>query len=200
MCVFVEGGLKKSRPKLFEKMKPQRKMSCQITALACSTAWHTLQIVFGIYMHKHKTCDKLLTEFETFYRVCKPAKSKRETSPLSLRLMQIFALYFHAQLIHKSLRVCLLCVCASVWMWAWKVNGEMCWHSPLPHAGHRRGKAELGGRLDEVASVSTNSLPAFGGAPWPIVWFNMTMCALLVAVVLHCVCVCECVLCLYLYM
>lgn len=197
---LLRGGLKKSRPKLFEKMKPQRKMSCQITALACPTAWHTLQIVFGIYMHKHKTCDKLQTEFESFYRVCKPAKSKRETSPPSLRLMQIFALYFHAQLIHKSLRVCLLCVCVRVCECEREKWMAKCVGIPPPHAGHRRGKAELEGRFDEVASVSTNSLPAFGGAPWPIVWFNMTMCALPVAVVLHCVCECECVLCLYLYM
>lgn len=128
-------------------MKPQRKMSCQITVLACPTAWHTLQIVFGIYMHKHKTCDKLLTEFETFYRVCKPAKSKRETSPFPLRLMQIFALYFHAQLIHKSLRVCLLCVCVCECV---NVSVKSEWRNvlafaPPPMQGTEEGKRSLEG-------------------------------------------------------
>lgn len=70
---------------------------------------------------------------------------------------------------------------------------------PLPSQGTEEGKRSRRGRMDEVASVSTNSLPAFGGAPWPIVWFNMTMCALLVAVVLHCVCVCMCVCVMFVF-
>lgn len=57
-----------------------------------------------------------------------------------------------------------VCVCECV-----NVSVKSEWRNvlafPSPLQGTEEGKRSRRGRMDEVASVSTNSLPAFGGAP-----------------------------------